>query len=52
MEYAENIKKINLKGNKITDTGCENINKGLLNKKKLEYLIWIQINLVIGTFIN
>ena len=27
LEYAENIKKINLKGNKITDTGCENLNK-------------------------
>ena len=35
LEYAENIKRINLKGNRITDTGCENLNKGLINKKKI-----------------
>ena len=34
MEYAENIRKINLKGNKITDNGCESLNKGLLQKNK------------------
>ena len=34
LEYAENIKKINLKGNKITDNGCESLNKGLLQKNK------------------
>ena len=36
---AENIHSVNLKGNRINDSGCDHLVKALIGKEKLEYLV-------------